>query len=54
MTRVAVAGEDGYCVSELLQAERGVDDESLCATDPEIWMEEDNALALSVIGVIRR
>jgi len=41
-----MAGEDGYFVPNVLQANRSVDEETLGTTDAQVWMKEDNPLAL--------
>lgn len=46
MLGVAVGGEDGDLVAEVLQADGGVDDETLSAANAQVRVEEDDAPAL--------
>ena len=46
MRRVAVRGEDRDAVAEVLQTDRGVDDEALGAADAEVGVEEYDTLAV--------
>lgn len=39
---IAVVGVDDYFVAAGLEADCGVDDETLGAADAEVWMEEDD------------
>jgi hypothetical protein len=36
--------EDGDLVPALLQRDSGIDDQTLSATNAEVWMEEDGVL----------
>ena len=44
MFRIAMAREDGDFVSAVLQTHRSVDDETFCASDAEVGVEEDYTL----------
>ena len=43
VSRIAVAGEDRDAVAKILEADGGIDDETLGAADAEIGVEEDDA-----------
>ena len=37
--------QDGHVVAERLQADGGIDDETLCATDAEVGVDKDDVPA---------
>lgn len=41
--RVAMRGENGHLVAQVLEADCGVNDQSLSTTDTKIGVEEDDA-----------
>lgn len=43
MCRVAVRGEDGDLVAEVLEADGSVDDETLSTADAQVGVDEDDA-----------
>ena len=44
MVGIAVRSENGNLVALRLQADRCINNESFCAADPEVWVEEDDIL----------
>jgi hypothetical protein len=54
MFGITMACVDDHFVAEVLQANCSIDDQSFCATNAKIWVEEDNVLAFRASPSLER